>query len=113
MMLHLPLLKNVLMPKRTAALEQPVVSRLIRNLRHLVSLMQDQFTSTLRVTDPTINCWENAPIQPSLLARKPIKVSLEEIALPPPQQNSEPGGLAACHYCSEALPDLRSADKHG
>lgn len=75
--------------KRTAALEQPVVSRLIWHVRHRVDLMQEQFASTSGATDATISRWENAHIQPSVLALKQIKLLPEKIALSPQREQTE------------------------
>lgn len=48
-------LEDIFMLKKTAALEQSVVSHLIRDLRHLMGLTQEQFASALGVTYTTIN----------------------------------------------------------
>ena len=100
------------MLKRTAALKQPAVSHLIQDLRHLMGLTQEQFASTLGVTFTTINRWENAHIQPSSLALKQIKLTLEKITLSPEREQSEQGYRLLSHYFSEAPPNLRSAETH-
>ncbi|MBO3458593.1 helix-turn-helix domain-containing protein [Aetokthonos hydrillicola Thurmond2011] len=67
------------MLKKTAALEQPRVSALIRELRQLTGLTQEQFAIVLGVTYTTVNRWENGRIQPSPLALKQIQAMLNEI----------------------------------
>lgn len=68
------------MVKKTVALGQPEVSQLIRKLRHLTGLSQEQFAETLGVAFSTINRWENGHIQPSSLALKQIKMMLSELS---------------------------------
>ncbi|MBE9182917.1 GAF domain-containing protein [Oculatella sp. LEGE 06141] len=82
------------------------MSHLVRSLRCLMGLTQEQFASTLGVTYTTINRWENAHIQPSLLALKQIKVILEQITLSPEQEQAEQGHRLLAHYFSEARPNL-------
>lgn len=68
------------MVKKIATLGQPAVSHLIRRLRHLTGLSQEQFAATLGVAFSTINRWENGHIQPSALALKQIKTMLNELS---------------------------------
>ncbi|MBD1863051.1 MULTISPECIES: DNA-binding transcriptional regulator [Trichocoleus] len=68
------------MLKKTAALAQPEVSHLIRKLRHLSGLSQEQFAITLGVAFSTINRWENGHMQPSPLALKQVKTMLGELS---------------------------------
>lgn len=67
------------MVKKPVALSQPEVSYLIRELRYLIGLSQEQFAATLGVAYSTINRWENGHIQPSPLALKQIKAMLCEL----------------------------------
>jgi putative transcriptional regulator len=60
-------------------LKQPESGKLIRELRQLTALSQEQFAALLGVAYSTINRWENGHVQPSLLALKQIKALLEEI----------------------------------
>lgn len=60
-------------------LKQPEVSHLIRQLRQLTALSQEQFAATLGVAYCTVNRWENGHIQPSALALKQIKTMLKEL----------------------------------
>jgi putative transcriptional regulator len=71
--------ESALMLKRTAVLEQPDMSHLIRDLRNLMGLTQEQFASMVGVSYTAINHWENARIQLSLLALKQIKLMLGKI----------------------------------
>ncbi len=68
-----------MMQKRTAVLEQPEVSKLIRELRQLAALSQEQFAVQLGVAYSTINQWENGHMQPSPLALKQIRTVLDQI----------------------------------
>lgn len=70
--------KNSLL-KKTAQLEQLEVSQLIRELRHLTGLTQEQFAALLGVTYSTINRWENGHMKPSPLALRQIHALLKEI----------------------------------
>jgi putative transcriptional regulator len=60
-------------------LKQPEVSHLIRELRKLTALSQEQFAATLGVAYCTVNRWENGHIQPSALALKQIRTLLKEL----------------------------------
>jgi putative transcriptional regulator len=65
--------------KRLPLLKQPGVSKLIRELRALTELTQEQFAAVLGVTYGTINRWENGHMQPSTLALKQIRAVLEQV----------------------------------
>ncbi|MBW4564410.1 MAG: helix-turn-helix domain-containing protein [Mojavia pulchra JT2-VF2] len=71
------------MVKKTVALGRPEVSHLIRKLRHLTGLSQEQFAEKLGVAFSTINRWENGHMQPSPLALKQIKTMLSELSRSP------------------------------
>lgn len=60
-------------------LKQPEVSQLIRQLRQLTALSQEQLAAKLGVAYCTVNRWENGHIQPSALALKQIKTMLTEL----------------------------------
>lgn len=64
-------------------LEQPQVSILIREIRRLTGLTQEQFAKVLGVTYSTVNRWENAHMQPSPLALKQIQTMLRELSTNP------------------------------
>lgn len=68
------------MHKKVAELKQPEVSVLIRKLRQLTALTQEQFAVVLGVAYGTINRWENGRMQPSPLALKQVKALLDEIS---------------------------------
>jgi putative transcriptional regulator len=68
------------MAKKTVGLGQPEVGCLIRKLRDLTGLSQEQFAATLGVAFSTINRWENGHMQPSPLALKQIKTMLNELS---------------------------------
>jgi len=65
--------------KKPLAINQPEVGRIIRNLRLLARLTQEQFAATLGVTYTTINRWENGRSKPSPLAMEKIEGMLEEM----------------------------------
>jgi putative transcriptional regulator len=71
------------MVKKTVALGQPEVSHVIRKLRHLTGLSQEQFAQKLGVAFSTVNRWENGHMQPSPLALKQIKTMLSELSRSP------------------------------
>jgi putative transcriptional regulator len=64
---------------QTLVLKQPEVSHLIRELRQLTALSQEQLAATLGVAYCTVNRWENGHIQPSALALKQIRTLLKEL----------------------------------
>lgn len=61
------------------AMKQPEVGQIIRDLRLLVGLTQEQFAATLGVTFSTINRWENGHSKPSPLAMGKIEGILEKM----------------------------------
>lgn len=60
-------------------IDQLEASKLIRELRLLTGLTQEQFAAQLGVTYPTINRWENGRVTPSPLALKQIEGMLREL----------------------------------
>ena len=85
--MQIPLKATML--KKTVVLEQPKVSRLIRELRQLTGLTQEQFAMVLGVTYTTVNRWENAHMQPSPLALKQIQSMLRELSATPDIEQQE------------------------
>lgn len=68
------------MRKREPVLtQQPEIGKLIRELRHLLGLTQEQFAAELGVVYPTVNRWENGHSTPSPMAIKLIELKLYEI----------------------------------
>ncbi|NDJ25703.1 helix-turn-helix domain-containing protein [Nostoc sp. B(2019)] len=65
--------------KKPLAINQPEVGQIIRDLRLLAGLTQEQFAATLGVTYTTINRWENGRSKPSPLAMGKIEGMLEEM----------------------------------
>lgn len=65
--------------KKPLAINQPEVGRIIRDLRLLAGLTQEQFATTLGVTFSTINRWENGHSKPSPLAMEKIEGMLEKM----------------------------------
>lgn len=89
------------MVKKTVVPGQPNISLLIRNLRHLTGLSQEQFAATLGVAFSTINRWENGHIQPSPLALKQIKAMLCELNHSPVVQQQQQSQILLDQYFSE------------
>ncbi|MBG1261580.1 helix-turn-helix domain-containing protein [Nostoc commune] len=65
--------------KKPLAINQPDVGQIIRDLRLLTGLTQEQFAATLGVTYTTINRWENGHSKPSPLAMRKIEEMLEKM----------------------------------
>ncbi|MBC6433302.1 helix-turn-helix transcriptional regulator [Nostoc sp. HG1] len=65
--------------KKPLAINQPDVGQIIRDLRLLTGLTQEQFAATLGVTYTTINRWENGRSKPSPLAMRKIEEMLEKM----------------------------------
>lgn len=65
--------------KKPTVINQPEVGKLIRELRLLTGLTQEQFAAALGVTYPTINRWENGRSKPSPLAMEKIEAQLHEM----------------------------------
>lgn len=62
---------------------QPQVSKLIRELRLENGLTQEQFAATLGVTCSTMNRWENGRSNPSPLAMQKVKEMLRQMSKSP------------------------------
>lgn len=60
-------------------MQQPEIGQLIRELRQLMGLTQEQFAAELGVTYPTVNRWENGHATPSPMAMKLIEQKLKEM----------------------------------
>jgi putative transcriptional regulator len=67
---NLPNSPRTLLRQEAIVLKPPAVSYLIRELRHLTALSQEQIAATLGVAYCTINRWKNEHIQPSAWAKK-------------------------------------------
>lgn len=65
--------------KKTLPLKPPQIGHLIRELRQLAGLTQEQLALRLGVAYGTINPWENARVQPSSLALQQIRAVIEEL----------------------------------
>ena len=65
--------------KKPFAINQPDLGCLIRDLRLLAGLTQEQFAATLGVTFTTINRWENGRSKPSPLAMEKIEGMMRDM----------------------------------
>ncbi|UKP01419.1 helix-turn-helix domain-containing protein [Nostoc sp. UHCC 0870] len=65
--------------KKPLAIKQPEAGNLIREMRVLTGLTQEQFAAALGVTFPTVNRWENGRNKPSPIAMKQIEKMLLEM----------------------------------
>lgn len=68
--------------EKPLVINQPQIGKLIRELRVLTGLTQEQFAAKLGVTYPTINRWENGRSKPSPMALKLIEGMLEQMGDP-------------------------------
>lgn len=95
------------MVKKTVVLGQPEVGHLIRRLRHLTGLSQEQFAETLGVAFSTINRWENGHMQPSPLALKQIKLMLRDLSRSSVSELQEQSQILFDRYFSEVESSIR------
>ncbi|MBD2156584.1 helix-turn-helix transcriptional regulator [Leptolyngbya sp. FACHB-16] len=95
------------MGKKTVALGQPEVSHLIRKLRQLTQLSQEQLAETLGVAFSTVNRWENGRIQPSSLALKQIKMMLSELSHSSTVEHREKGQALLDQYFTDIESGVR------
>ncbi|WP_066384248.1 helix-turn-helix domain-containing protein [Anabaena sp. CA = ATCC 33047] len=65
--------------KKPLVVKQPEIGGLIRNLRLLTGLTQEQFAAYLGVTYTTINRWENGRSKPSPMAMEKIEQKLNDL----------------------------------
>lgn len=65
--------------RKPLAINQPEVGQLVRELRSLTGLTQEQFAAALGVTYSTVNRWENGRSKPSSMAIKLIEKTLQEL----------------------------------
>jgi DNA-binding transcriptional regulator YiaG len=65
--------------KKPLVIDQPEASKLVRELRFLTGLTQEQFAASVGVTYATINRWENGRAKPSPLALKQIERMFREL----------------------------------
>ncbi|HLP87674.1 MAG TPA: helix-turn-helix transcriptional regulator [Nostocaceae cyanobacterium] len=79
--------------QRLLKLKQPQIGQLIRDIRTLMELSQEQFANVLGVALPTVSRWENKRSQPSPLAMEKIQQKLEEMG--------SKGKDLRCKYCGE------------
>lgn len=59
--------------KTLSTIKQPEIGRLIRELRLLTGLTQEQFAAVLDITFSTVNRWENGRNKPSPIAMRQIE----------------------------------------
>ncbi len=71
---------------------------MIRELRHLRALTQEQFAPLLGVTYTTVNRWENGRALPSPLALRQIRSVLEEMGVSPNEEWREGAGQLLERY---------------
>ncbi|MEH2260167.1 helix-turn-helix domain-containing protein [Nostoc sp.] len=65
--------------KKPLLIKQPQVGKLIRELRGITDLTQEQFAASLGITYSTVNRWEKGYTKPSSLAMQKIEGMLEEM----------------------------------
>ncbi|MBD2520116.1 helix-turn-helix transcriptional regulator [Nostoc sp. FACHB-973] len=59
--------------KKPLVINQPEVGKLIRELRGITGLTQEQFAASLGITYSTVNRWEKGRAKPSSLAMQKIE----------------------------------------
>lgn len=87
--------------KRASVLKQPEVGKLIRELRQLAQLTQEQFAVVLGVTYSTLNRWENGHMQPSPLALRQVGSVMNRLAQSPSKALREGSEVLLNKYFSE------------
>jgi putative transcriptional regulator len=65
--------------KRVKKLEQPYVGQLVKELRHLLNLTQEELANSLEVSFSTVSRWERAKSSPSSAASKLIETKILEL----------------------------------
>ena len=65
--------------QRIKKLEQPLVGELVRELRQLLDLTQEEFANSLEVSFSTISRWERGVAKPSSATSKLIETKLIEL----------------------------------
>lgn len=65
--------------ERRLSAKQPMIGRLVRELRQSMNLSQEQFANELGMTFPTVNRWENGHAKPSPIALKQIDLLLQQL----------------------------------
>lgn len=66
--------------KRCSLQNQPLFGGLIRELRSLSNLTQEQFAAVIGVSYVTVSRWESGRIQPSELALRQVRAFLEQLS---------------------------------
>ncbi len=94
------------MVEKTVKLKQPEASRLIRELRQLTGLSQEQFAQMLGVAFSTVNRWENGHIQPSRLALRQIKTILSNLEDSATIELRQESRALLDQYFAEAAPHI-------
>lgn len=65
--------------KKPLVINQPQISKLIRELRQHLELTQEQFAAELGVTCSSVNRWENGRSKPLPLAMQKIEDLLKQM----------------------------------
>ncbi|MGV0108191.1 HTH cro/C1-type domain-containing protein [Nostoc sp. DSM 114160] len=65
--------------KKPLLIKQPEVGKLIRELRGITGLTQEQFAASLGITSSTGNRWEKGYTKPEFLAMQKIQGMLKEM----------------------------------
>ena len=65
--------------QRIKKLEQPLVGQLVRELRQLLNLTQEELANSLEVSFSTISRWERGKAKPSSATSKLIETKLIEL----------------------------------
>jgi len=92
--------------KKTPVIHQPEIGKLIRELRLLIGLTQEQFATELGVVYPTVNRWENGHSKPSPLAMQKIETLLQ-------QMGNHGQELLSCYFPKQEQAQVKEQQGHG
>jgi transcriptional regulator with XRE-family HTH domain len=92
--------------KKTLLIDQPEIGKLIRELRLLMGLTQEQFATELGVVYPTVNRWENSHSKPSPLAMQKIETLLQ-------QRGNRGQELLSCYFPKQEQAQMKEQQDYG
>lgn len=84
-------------------LKQPEVGRLVKELRQLTGLTQEQFGLEIGVSYETVSRWENGRLQPSSLALRQLEQMVRKFASSPAEPVREQATLLLNRHFQENL----------
>lgn len=88
--------------QRSHLLVQPMVSQVVRELRQLTQLTQEQFAGQIGVSYETVSRWENGRMQPSSLALKQLQQIVQKLCESPDLARRKRGQELLAQYFPES-----------